>query len=439
MLRFLQAHATHPSPELALELVWAQLASQMAVATGTGGPWLPSGEPGSEAPTLGWCYISDALAHGAQAVLDGLRERMPQVAWVGAIGVGVLATHAEYMNEPALAVMLCNLPREDFRVFHGRQALPALRPLRGAPRGTGWRAHTAQVHADARTPDLSELLAELATRTDTGYLFGGLSAGQHHNLHLAFAPPSSDALGTPAAEPVGGPVRSAEAPTAGVWRGGLSGVAFGDRVRVVSRVSQGCSPVGPRRDITAAERNVIYELDGEPALTCLLRDLGVTELSGSGWQREALPKVRATLAGLTDAASDLLSHGRHFGADTRVRHIIGLDPNRQGVALAEEVEVGMQMAFCQRNAQAARQDLVRICAEIREEFDPQEHPGSQAAGAIYISCAGRGGEHFGAPNAEMDILAHALGDIPVIGFFAGGEVARHHLYGYTGVLTVFGS
>ena len=29
------------------------------------------------------------------------------------------------------------------------------------------------------------------------------------------------------------------------------------------------------------------------------------------------------------------------------------------------------------------------------------------------------------------------GAAPLIGFFAGGEIARHHLYGYTGVLTVF--
>jgi len=27
--------------------------------------------------------------------------------------------------------------------------------------------------------------------------------------------------------------------------------------------------------------------------------------------------------------------------------------------------------------------------------------------------------------------------VPLVGFFAGGEVARDHLYGYTGVLTVF--
>ncbi|MEY2844001.1 MAG: hypothetical protein RI920_2038, partial [Pseudomonadota bacterium] len=44
----------------------------------------------------------------------------------------------------------------------------------------------------------------------------------------------------------------------------------------------------------------------------------------------------------------------------------------------------------------------------------------------------------GSPNAEMELIAHALGDIPLVGMFAGGEIARHHIYGYTGVLTVFG-
>lgn len=401
-LGFLHAHATHPLPELAVEIAWAQLSAQGVEEL---------------APTLGWCYLSDELAHGAEAVMQALRERLPHVSWVGAVGIGVLATGVEYLDEPALALMVCNLPAEDFRLFHGR------RPLSWRP-GDAWRAHTAQVHADARGPDLAELIGELAARTDTGYLFGGLSQGRHGSPHLAWAPSEG---------------ASPDEASHGVWHGGLSGVAFSDRVHLVSRVSQGCTPVGPRREVTRAERNVVYELDGRPALSCLLQDLGMTAtIATEGWQREALPKVRATLAGLTDAGSDLLEHGRHFGADTRVRHLIGLDPSRQGVALADQVEVGMQLAFCQRHRQAARQDLVRICAEIREEFDPDEHPGREAVGAIYISCAGRGGAHFGGINAEMEILSHALGDLPIVGFFAGGEVARHHLYGYTGVLTVFG-
>lgn len=410
-LHFLHAHATHPQPELALELVWAQLASQGALKMGA---------------TLGWCYLSDDLAHGAAAILHGLRQHLPHVAWVGAVGVGVLASGVEYMNEPALAVMLCNLPAADFRIFHGRRPLPPATPL--SLTDTGWRAHTAQVHADSQAPDLDDLLQELAQRTDTGYLFGGLSAGQAHSLHLAV---------DPQAQP---PHTDDHAPgESGLWHGGLSGVAFNHRVRLVSRVSQGCEPVGPRREITSADRNVVYELDGQPALRCLLQDLGVaTTITTPNWQRDALPRVRATLAGVTEAHEALLSHGRHFGADTRVRHLVGLDPARHGVALSDVVSVGMQLAFCQRHVQAARQDLVRACAEIREEFDPAEHPDSQPVGAIYVSCSGRGGAHFGAPNAEMAIIAHALGDIPLVGFFAGGEIARHHLYGYTGVLTVFG-
>jgi small ligand-binding sensory domain FIST len=68
---------------------------------------------------------------------------------------------------------------------------------------------------------------------------------------------------------------------------------------------------------------------------------------------------------------------------------------------------------------------------------PVAEPAERIAGAIYISCAGRGGPHFGAPSAELQIVQHALGDVPLVGFFAGGEIGHHHLYGYTGVLTVF--
>ena len=65
------------------------------------------------------------------------------------------------------------------------------------------------------------------------------------------------------------------------------------------------------------------------------------------------------------------------------------------------------------------------------------HPVQRVAGALYVSCSGRGGAHFGGPSAELQIIQHALGDVPLVGFFAAGEIGHHHLYGYTGVLTVF--
>ncbi|WP_043819611.1 FIST C-terminal domain-containing protein, partial [Rubrivivax gelatinosus] len=133
-----------------------------------------------------------------------------------------------------------------------------------------------------------------------------------------------------------------------------------------------------------------------------------------------------------------------FGPDVRVRHLVGLDPGRQAVAVADMVEPGMRLAFCTRDVDAARRDLVRICSEIREELSPEAADitlpaltGRRIEGAIYVSCAGRGGPHFGGPSAELQLVRHALGDVPLVGFFAGGEIAHQHVYGYTGVLTVF--
>jgi small ligand-binding sensory domain FIST len=224
-------------------------------------------------------------------------------------------------------------------------------------------------------------------------------------------------------------------------------------------VTQGCQPVGPVRRITEAQNNAIATLDGVGALDCLLEDL---DLAGRE-PRDALPRIRQTLVGLSDADafSSLGGPARSdrgqrfrgsFGPDTRVRHLVGLDPARRGIAIADVVETGMQLAFCQRDTEAARRDLVRVCAEIREEVEPEvplpatlAHPGRSEpaapgggiAGAVYVSCSGRGGPHFGAPSAELAIVRHALGEVPLVGFFAAGEIARHHLYGYTGVLTVF--
>jgi small ligand-binding sensory domain FIST len=411
-------HASHPQWQMAAGLVLAQLRAQMAL------------RQYAHAPTLGLLYITDHYAAAAQDILDHLGAELPEITdWAGTVGVGVASLNVEYFDEPALVVMLCELPPHQYRVFSG------VAPL-AIGDNMGFEPHTALVHADASTPDVAELIAEMAGRTATGYLFGGLASSRTEAVQFA----------------VGGNGNiKGHGAAGGVFRGGLSGVAFGDGISLVSRVTQGCQPVAAQRVITGAEGNVITELDGQPALDTLLRDIGIS----LDEPEAAMAALRATLVGLTEAGGDAIGRTGNFGADVVVRHIIGLDPGRRAVAVADRVATGMRMAFCRRNVQAARADLTRICAEIREELEPEELPvpiataaaapeaqtsaGSARgiAGALYVSCAGRGGPHFGAPSAELQIVRRALGEVPLVGFFAGGEIARHHLYGYTGVLTVF--
>ena len=418
MKLFPYGHATHPQWRMAAGLVLAQLRAQMAL------------HGYASAPTLALLYITDHYAGAAQDILDHLSGELPEITdWTGTVGVGIASNNVEYFDEPALAVMLCELPSDQYRVFSGV-----------APLGLGFDAHSALIHADGNTADLTELIEEMASRTGSGYLFGGLSSSRSQSVQFAVGG--------------NGNIRG-QGGASGVFSGGLSGVAFGEGVRLVSRVTQGCQPVSKTRTVTAAENNVATELDGEPALDVMLKDLGVTLEQ----PQEALAVVRATLVGLVNPADaggrNAVSRTGNFGSDVIVRHIIGLDPGRRGVAVSDHLEAGMQLAFCQRNAQAARTDLTRICAEIREELEPEElavetatalsqteaesapHPARGIAGAIYVSCSGRGGPHFGGPSAELQIVRRALGDVPLVGFFAGGEIARHHLYGYTGILTVF--
>lgn len=411
-------HATHPQWQMAAGLVLAQLRARMALGDH------------AHAPTLGLLYITDHYAGDAQEILDHLGAELPEVTdWSGTVGVGIASSNVEYFDEPALAVMLCELAPDQYRVFSG------VAPL-AVGEGMGFEPYTALVHADASTPDVSELIAEMAARTATGYLFGGLASSRAGAVQFA----------------VGGNGNiKGQGAAGGVFSGGLSGVAFGEGISLVSRVTQGCQPVAAQRVITAAQGNLITGLDGNPALDVLLGDTGIS----LDEPEAAMAALRATLVGLTEAGGDAVGRTGNFGADVVVRHIIGLDPGRRGVAVADRVATGMRMAFCRRNVQAARADLVRICAEIREELEPEEMPLPMAAslaaseaqpgpgalrriaGAVYVSCAGRGGPHFGGPSAELQIVRHALGDVPLVGFFAGGEIARHHLYGYTGVLTVF--
>ena len=459
---FVVGHATHPEWTGAFALVAAQLDAQMAERHG--GPGAidaatapPAGtQPGADAatrtPTLGLVYITDAYAAAAEPLLAALRQRWPGVAFVGTVGVGVCASGVEYFDEPALVVMLTTLPREQFQVFSGTAGLRSAR-------SPAKRALTALVHADPSTPDLPELLAELAERTESGYLFGGIAASRQRHVQIAD----------------------------GVFQGGLSGVAFGDEVPVISRVTQGCTPLSAARRITTCDGNVVLKLDGKPALPQLLADLqlvgadGVAAAMQPKALREAVPRLRRTLVGLTEPAaadrrdSAVARPGARrgsFGEEVRVRHLIGIDPGRQGFAIAEAVRPGMGLSFCERDAAAARRDLLRMCTEIRDELEtraeawqaPQRTTASPAGpnaqhevgavaasaadsvsapgapgvlGAVYVSCSGRGGPHFGGASAELQLVRHALGDVPLVGFFAAGEIARQQIYGYTGVLTVF--
>ena len=82
---------------------------------------------------------------------------------------------------------------------------------------------------------MPELIAELAQRTASGYVFGGLSASRTDVVQFAQS---------------GDGNMAGQGKATGVFHGGLSGVAFDAEVAMVSRVTQGCLPVAKVHTIT---------------------------------------------------------------------------------------------------------------------------------------------------------------------------------------------
>ena len=406
-MRFRYAHAAHPDGGTAVDLCLAQLAAQAA------------NEGTARGANLGFVYLTEELRPQAGAMLARLKARTGVANWVGASAAAVCATGVEYVDEPALVVMLGRFQPGSFNVFSGAQRPPA--------RGTqtdraSSAAYTALVHADPGAPDLPGLIEDMAGKTESGHLFGGLASGREQPLLIADR----------------------------VLAGGLSGVMFAADVPLVTRVTQGCHPLpgSRRRQVTAVEANLIDTLDGERAFDVLLQDAGIVEsvaaLPSGERSHAALRQLKVLgrqgllFVGIEPPGS--AARSSRWRDDYLVRPVLGIDPDRGAVAVGSAVEPGQTVRFCVRDEPGARKDLTRICAEIREHLHEQAEKRRRpvaARGALYVSCVGRGTHLFGEPGDELRLIERQLGDVPLVGFYAAGEIGGRSLYGYTGVLTVF--
>jgi small ligand-binding sensory domain FIST len=188
-------------------------------------------------------------------------------------------------------------------------------------------------------------------------------------------------------------------------------------------VSQGCRPIGKPLRVTKVDGNVVLELGGKPALDQL------AELSRSVTKHErSLLEGGLLLGGVID------EHKDHFGrGDFLVRSVMGLDRKRKGVAAGEFYRLGRTVQFHVRDAQTAVEDLQLL-------LDAQQLDETPFAGLL-VTCNGRGRNLFHEDDHDLTIIRQRLGEVPIAGFFAAGEIGpvggRSFLHGHTACLTTF--
>ncbi len=347
-------------------------------------------KPPGNAGDLAFIYLAEELAGDSDRIIDYLRDKSGITHWVGCVGMGLCSTGRESYEQASMAVLLTPFATDDFHI------IPALDEAldQWLEATQGWRernlASVAVVHADPNSQLLPQRLLELSRGLQNGFLVGGIASAQELAVQIA-----DRAVG-----------------------GDLSGVLFSGNCQISTGLSQGCGLIGHKHEITECQHNIIKRIDGRSALDVFKEDIG-----------EVLARDLNRVGGYIFAALPI--KGSDTG-DYLVRNLIGIDPDQELIAIGDLVEEGMEIQFARRDAETAREDLARMITNLKARL-----PGPPK-GALYHSCLGRGRHLFGDDSAELKLVNELLGDdVPLIGFYANGEISHDRLYGYTGVLTLF--
>jgi small ligand-binding sensory domain FIST len=205
-----------------------------------------------------------------------------------------------------------------------------------------------------------------------------------------------------------------------VFSDGAVGVLIGPGVTVSSVVSQGCRPIGRPLAVTRAEGNIIYQLGGQPALQRLL------QMAKDGTSERDVELINRGL----HLGVVIDEHKADFGrGDFLIRNVIGADRSNGAIAVGDQVELGTTVQFHVRDADAADEDLRELLAD------------RNADGVLLFTCNGRGSRLFAKPDHDAGVIGDLLGDPPMSGFFAAGEVGpvggRNFVHGFTASMALF--
>ncbi|WP_395006037.1 FIST signal transduction protein [Undibacterium sp.] len=191
---------------------------------------------------------------------------------------------------------------------------------------------------------------------------------------------------------------------AGVSTSNLVGIGFSGEKLIFSHGSfGGWKPFGPTRKVTRCVGNILYELDGEPALEVYKRYLGdyAKDLPGSGL---LFP-------------FEMLSDGRESLG--QIRTILGVNETDGSLVLAGEINPEGYL----RLMHAHTNDLVDGAETAANAILDGASARDGQALALLVSCVGRKLVMGGRVDEEVEAVQEILGEgTALCGFYSNGEI-----------------
>ena len=179
---------------------------------------------------------------------------------------------------------------------------------------------------------------------------------------------------------------------------------YGDHIRVGHGCSGGWSDLGPERRVTRSEGNVLYELDGQPAL-----DLYRTYL---GERAAGLPGT-ALLFPLA------IRRPEEPDAEPLVRTILGIDEERRSMTFAGDIPQGSVARLMRASTDRLVESAGR--AGRAAAIDLSDDPASLV---LTVSCVGRRLVLGERTEEEVEMVREAMPSRATqLGFYSYGEIS----------------
>jgi len=358
------------------------------------------------APDVAFVFFSAEHRSDVTALVEAVSEDLLPRHWIACSAGGVIGDGREVEERPGLSITAGRLPGVSVKTFRLDES--DLPDADAAPRA--WE--TALGSTAGERPHFL-LLADPFTFPTDDFVRG---------LDYAF-PKSVKAGGlASAAEEPGGNVLVCDGD---VLRDGAVGVSLTGPILVDTIVAQGCRAIGETMRVTRARDNFILELDGRPPIE-VLREL----LPRLSERDQRLARSAMFLGVSVDALAD-----EPGPDDYLVRNILGVSPDNGALAVGDEPRIGQSVRFHLRDALASAEDLDIHLARYVADGLARPH------GALLFSCLGRGKNLYGRPDHDTDAFKEKVGEVPLGGFFANGEIGMvrgtTQLHGFTSSFVLF--
>jgi hypothetical protein len=195
-----------------------------------------------------------------------------------------------------------------------------------------------------------------------------------------------------------------------VFSDGVSCVVMSGKGGIAWGINHGCTPVGTKRTITRSRGNIIYEIDGKPALD-VLKEYYEEEQWIEQWNKTSL---NLCLGFRTPG------HLRNEYEEFIIRYMMGKNDQEGYVTIQSEVTDGTELWLMRRDKELMANGLKSISQQIKAQLANRA-----PKFVLHFECMGRGKVVF-REKEKIDLvksLQRDLGEsIPWIGFYTYGEI-----------------